>query len=286
MQPGLAAVLFLLSLACNLEGQSFGQQPVATSTSILAPTPTLNVPQPTETAANLDTGWATLRPGLERRTILYKTSEGEPLESVYILRIDPANFRFDVGYHPGQPQSLIDWQAETGALIVVNGGFFTAEFAATGAIVVNGLASGTSYQDFGGMFTVTAEGPGLRWLPQRPYDPGEGIVAGLQSFPMLIAAGGQLAYTDEDNQRDRRTVIGQDRDGRMLFVLATTGTFSLYQTARFLSESDLNVDQALNLDGGTSTGLVLAEPPESIPAFAWVPAVIVVYPKEGGMGDL
>jgi hypothetical protein len=207
------------------------------------------------------------------------TAESAARESLYILRIDPAFFQFDVAYHPGQPQSLEQWQTETGAFLVVNGGFFTEGYIATGAIVVNGQPSGTSYQDFGGMLAITAAGPSLRWLPQQPYDPAEGLLAGLQSFPMLVTPGGQIGYPDEDGQRDRRTVIAQDSNGRMLFILAVTGTFSLHRMSRFLVESDMNIDRALNLDGGTSTGLLLREPEEGIVAFNLLPTVIVVNPK-------
>ena len=274
-------LLTFLGLSCNLETQP--------PTTAFQPTPTLffdptatatqqptQAPQPT---ANPDTGWELLRPGLERRAINLGLAENGSRESLYILRIDPALFRFDVGYHPGQPQSLQQWQTETGALIVVNGGFFTAENIATGAIVVNDHSSGTSYRDFGGMLAITAEGPSLRWLPQEPFSPTEGLLAGLQSFPMLVLPGGQPGYPDEDGNRDRRTVIAQDGNGRMLLVLAIRGAFSLHRMSRFLVESDLNIDRALNLDGGTSTGLLLSEPAEGIAAFNLLPIVITVYPK-------
>ena len=36
---------------------------------------------------------------------------------------------------------------------------------------------------------------------------------------------------------------------------------------------------AMNLDGGTSTGLLMAEPYEHLPAFVRLPTVIAVYPR-------
>jgi uncharacterized protein YigE (DUF2233 family) len=119
----------------------------------------------------------------------------------------------------------------------------------------------------------------LRWLPQQPFDPAELLLAGLQSFPMLVTPGGQIGYPDEDGQRARRTVIAQDVEGRILFVLAVSGSFTLHQMSRYLAESDLAVDSALNLDGGTSTGLLLSEPDEGIVAFTLLPVVIIVYPR-------
>lgn len=269
-----AFFFLLLFLACNLPERLESPTPTL---SVLAPTPTLQLLQPTQTAVEPDSGWTLLRAGLERRQISVVTAENQSREWLYILRLDPANFRFDVAYRPGQPQSLDQWRAETGAFLVVNGGFFTEGYIATGAIVVDGQASGTSYRDFGGMLTITADGPALRWLPQQPYDPAEGLLAGLQSFPMLVTPGGLLGYPEEDFQGARRTVIAQDGDGRILFVLAVTGTISLHQMSRFLVESDLNIDRALNLDGGASTGLLLSEPAEGIAAFALLPVVIVVY---------
>jgi hypothetical protein len=271
-------LVLILSLACNLQAEPPLPTIQPTPTLIFEPTAVLptGAPQPT---TNPDTGWELLQPGFERRVINFRTAEDAPRESIYILRIDPALFRFDVAYDPDQPQSLEQWQAETGALLVVNGGFFTEENIATGAIVVNGQSSGTSYQDFGGMLAITAEGPSLRWLSQEPYNPAEGLLAGLQSFPMLVLPGGVLGYPDEDGHFARRTVIAQDGNGRMLLILAASGTFSLHRMSRFLVESDLGIDRALNLDGGTSTGLLLTDPAEGIAAYNFLPVVIVVFPK-------
>ncbi|MCA9924903.1 MAG: phosphodiester glycosidase family protein, partial [Anaerolineales bacterium] len=75
------------------------------------------------------------------------------------------------------------------------------------------------------------------------------------------------------------TVVAQDGNGRILFLLAPYGSFTLHEMSRFLVESDLSIDVALNLDGGTSTGLVLSEPEEQVLAFTAVPAVITVFPR-------
>jgi uncharacterized protein YigE (DUF2233 family) len=196
-----------------------------------------------------------------------------------MLRIDGNYFRFSVGYHPGEPQRLVDWMNETGALVVVNGGYFTESWEALGAVFIGGQPYGTSYQGFGGMLTITESDTELRWLSQRPFFEQESITAGLQSFPMLVTPGNQIGYPDEDGVPARRTVIAQDRQGRFLFVVASSGTYTLHQLSRFLVASDLDLEMALNLDGGSSTGLILADPVEGVPAFALLPLVITVHPK-------
>ena len=262
-------------------------QPAPTTTATIVPTftptasPAAN-PFPT-LLHSPDSGWQALRPGLERRVIGIFDNQGLWSESLYILRLDASQFRFDISYDP-TGKLLETWQAETGALIVVNGGYFreqNGQFFPTGLTVVNNQVMGTSYEGFGGMFAVTAHGPELRWLPQQPYVPGEPLLAALQSFPVLVKPGGVLGFPQEyeDNLQARRTVIAQDRTGRILFMVANQGIFTLHQLSVTLTNSDLNLNIALNLDGGPSSGILLAEPREEIPAFNYLPIVITVYAR-------
>ena len=161
---------------------------------------------------------------------------------------------------------------------MVNGGFFTEEFLATGLIVVDGQASGSSYVGFGGMVTMDADGVAVRSLVERPYQPTETFAYALQAFPMLVL-NGEPAYQNADLDAARRTVIGVDGDGRLLLILAQWGGFTLAELSSYLASADFGLVNALNLDGGTSTGLILANPPESIPAFVAVPSVITISPK-------
>lgn len=226
-----------------------------------------------------DTGWQTLHPGMEQRVIRLFADDQTQREQITILRIDPAQYEFRVAYRPGEPQILADWQAATGAQLVVNGGFFTEAYLATGLTIVDGVPTGASYGDFAGMFAVTETGPEVRWLGERPYNPNEYLPFALQSFPMLVKPGGVPGYTTEDGDRARRTVVGQDDNGRILFLIAPWGSFTLYGLSQWLVASDLGLQTALNLDGGTSSGLLLAEPALHIPAFVPLPTVITATPK-------
>jgi hypothetical protein len=251
---------------------------------LLSPPP---LPEPTSAASPTliipDTGWKRLRPGLERRVINLLRETGEPLEHLLILRLEPDEFLFGVRYHP-QPLSLEAWQSETDALIVLNGGYFRLEGGTpvpNGLIVLDGEAMGSSYGDFAGMLAVTQHGPELRWLAQDPYDPNEPLLAGLQSFPVLVKPGGVLGFPagEEDNQAARRSVIGMDRDGRLLLMVASIGNFTLHTLSTYLVQSDFDLDIAVNLDGGPSSGMLLAEPFEVIPAYAPLPIVITVIER-------
>ena len=78
----------------------------------------------------------------------------------------------------------------------------------------------------------------------------------------------------------RRTAIGQDGNGRILFIFAPWGSLTLHELSVFLATSDLDLQIAFNLDGGPSTGMLLAgETAVEIPAFTLLPAVITVSPR-------
>lgn len=205
------------------------------------------------------------------------------MEQLYILRLEPSQFVFDVAYD-SQSKSLEAWQAESNALLVVNGSFYREEneqLLPAGLIIVDGEPIGWSYGEFAGMLAISEMSTELRWLAESPYNPNEPLRAGLQSFPVLIKPGGVLGFAEEheDNKQARRTVIAQDNNGRFLFLLAPQGHFTLHQLSKYLFESDLQLDIAFNLDGGISTGLLLAEPSEIIPVFAELPIVIMVYAR-------
>lgn len=278
LRTGLFGLLFLLLAGCRVGPEAGATPPTAIALPMPPPTPA-----PTPTLPPLDSGWQTILPGMEQRVLNVVDEQRIWQESVTVLRLDPASFRFDVHYRPRKPLQLEAWQIETGALLVVNGGYYTEEYLATGLVISGTVPFGSSYSGFGGMFVVGPSGPEVRSLVAQPYDPAEPLQAALQSFPLLVKPGGESGFPEEDGQQARRTVVAQDRAGRILFLIANRGTFTLHGLSRYLAASDLELDVALNLDGGPSSGLLLAgegeEPRLHLPAFALLPVVIAVYPR-------
>lgn len=258
-----------------------------TPTGTTPPTITLSptLPSTIEVTPNtLDTGWVLLQPGLESRLINIYDNQNQPLESLHILRLDQNLFRLDVAYNE-TPKDLENWHAETKASIVVNGGYFRAEndkYIPNGLTIINGKAFGDSYDTFAGMLAINEKNAELRWLANEPYNSTEKLLAALQSFPLLIKPGGELGFSKqyEDNLKARRTVIGQDKDGKLFFIVASEGYFTLHELSAYLTESDLNLDIAINLDGGPSSGIIIdSHPQESVFAQTPLPVVILAYPR-------
>jgi len=252
-----------------------------TPTAIVTSTPVPSVSGTGDTMP--DTGWSQLRPGFERRLIRIYNDQNGQVESVYLWRLDQKSYRLDVAFD-GRPRSLETWQKETNAALVLNGGYFSIEndrYFPNGLTIVNGEILGSSFDGFGGMLAINEDSAELRWLVEKPYRSYEPLQAALQSFPMLVRPGGELGFgaEREDHVAARRTAIAQDKDGRIILIVAPQGYFTLHQLSVYLTESDLNLDIAFNLDGGGSTGILVTNPREIIPSKVLLPFVILVYPR-------
>jgi hypothetical protein len=231
-----------------------------------------------------DTGWQPLVAGVELREIDAVVDSEQPVERLRIVRLDPSQVEFRVRYSPDDPKTISTWGAEIGSLLVVNGAYFLPEDEGGGTIgllVSDGQSWGTPLDSYAGMFAVAASGDvSVRWLEQSPFDPQERLAQAVQSFPVLVKPGGVVGFPAEadDGTPARRTVVAQDGDGNVLFIVAPRGILGLHELAVFLVESDLGIDVALNLDGGGSTGmwLVGGDARVEIDSFTPVPSVISV----------
>ena len=233
---------------------------------------------PTDAPA-ADSGWETLAPGLERR--VYRPGGLNALTSFLALRVDPSLYTLRAHYLPGQPLDAPGWQAALpGAVAFVNANFFNAEHSILGLLVADGVPYGQSFIGFGGMAQVQNGFPRVRSLIAEPYA-GEPLEQAVQAFPMLILNGQPTFERTDGDRPSRRTIVGQDRAGRI--VLITTNSLigmRLADLGAYLASTDLDLLNALNLDGGGSTMMVInTGAPQLVPSFDPVPAVLAVYPK-------
>jgi uncharacterized protein YigE (DUF2233 family) len=262
----LRVLLFLLCLlGCNL-----ATPPVPTST----PEPTLT-PTPADSAPQVG-AWETISPGLERRV---DVPEGNGLGQIVTLRIDPTLYSFRAHYRPGEPLNLIEWRDELSeAVALINANFFTPENTVLGLLVTDGQVYGTPYTNRGGMFAVQNGVPRIRSNVAEPYV-GEALEQAVQAFPMLIEDGVPV-YTDTTGDRaTRRTVIAMDGEGRVLLIVTPLLGLPMANLAAFLAQTDYGIVNALNLDGGGSTMMLIRPLDFTLVSLDPVPAVLGVYPK-------
>jgi exopolysaccharide biosynthesis protein len=243
--------------------------PTVAATDQGEPAATQGVPAPPAQ----DGAWQALEEGMEFREI------GVSLTNVQIVRVDPALRRVRVAYDVASPGRVGEWAAALKPLLVINGGYFNAQGRATALTIYDGVVAGDSYDGFGGMLAVdTAGALSLRSLRDQPYSPDEPLAQALQSAPMLVLGGAPVAQPNDDGERSRRSVVATDSAGRLLVIACSWPAFSLTELSQWLVDQDLDIVNALNLDGGSSTGLVLntAERSFSIDSLVRVPQVLVV----------
>jgi len=129
------------------------------------------------------------------------------------------------------------------------------------------------------MLSVDTRGTlSLRSLRQQPYNPNsEQLEQATQSVPMLMLAGKRTQF-NADASQTRRSVVAMDKQGHLLFIVSPNQVFSLDELADQLVSSDLSIEVALNLDGGSSTGLYVngGSSHVAIDSLAKLPLVIIV----------
>jgi uncharacterized protein YigE (DUF2233 family) len=255
-------------IGCNLG--------ILPNTPPLQPTPT---PSPTTIPAEIaemTDGWRVIAPGLEQRAYI---PQDEALLTMTALRIDPAQYTFRVHYRPGEALTLRDWQAQLpDAAAIINANFFDVNHAILGMLVSDGVTYGRSYGDRGGMFSVANGSLRIQSLIAEPYA-GETLEQAVQAFPMLVYQGTPAYTTSSNTRRTRRSVIGQDAQGRIILMATPFLGLGLSDLSAYLPTLDIGFTTAFNLDGGGSTLLHIAPSNTSIASLDAIPAVLAVYPK-------
>lgn len=232
---------------------------------------------PAQPPSNND--WTQVANGIEYRQMTMRITGGISV-GVMVTRIDPTRALFKVYYTPGQGHTINEWQgALPQAALIVNGNYFDPSNKAIGLVVSDTITYGASAtRNDAGMFQVTNGTPRVRQLWNEPMNAGERFEQVVQGFPIL-AAQGQAAPVgpDLDLGPARRTVIASDRLGKVLIIITPSGGCTLSDMANWLVSAGLNIDTALNLDGGRSTAMYLAG--QFAPGYGPTPIVLAVYSR-------
>lgn len=247
-------------------------------------------PSSTPTTTPTPVAWRTIGKGISQAYIAVPVNGSNVSTYIYTLRVDPAHINIKINYDPKQPRTIGDWQAKTGAAIVVNGGFFFGDFTPYGRIIIDGVMYGSPldyHEDkigIPGLFSVVDNKVEIYALGRSSYSyspHGLRSDQAIELYPLLVLPGAQPTFPNDDRTRARRTVIGLDENGQIVILISYIAQFSLYDLSGWLSRSNLGLDIALNLDGGRSTGIDVALPEENrlIDLYVPIPTVISFYPR-------
>ena len=200
-------------------------------------------------------------PALERREV--RIGQGFGATTLHHVRFDPKTHTFAVMDNPRGDFSLATAAEQRGALAAVNGGYFHPDRTPLGLVVRQGV----KLHDFerarllSGLVVVTRRGISLPRATgfKAPPDLREALQAG----PMLIENGRPVEGLNATRSA-ARTVVVADAAGHFGLVVCRSATLAgmaaILATAEHFPGG--KITRALNLDGGSSTGLwVRGEPP-------------------------
>lgn len=180
---------------------------------------------------------------------------------VSLVIFDSAKFAFRIidNAADNRPRysNLAAAMADSGCLAGCNGGFFNRDpFDPYGLMISSRRAFGTFDPQSWMNGLLVLRGPNATLEPAPALVSRDGIDALLQSGPWLVRNGAPVPDLDPARQAPRTFVC---RDDRGLWAIGASATCSLSELARLLShpavKSALEISDALNLDGGPSTGL-------------------------------
>lgn len=198
----------------------------------------------------LAAGGAPSSGGLSEDAFEYEVkSWTRPLES-YELTIE------DVGMSTALDSVL----ERSGGDLVINGGFFDDQKKALGLTMSNGIRlSPVAKKMSGGILTVSGEGKKAELFETESFDPPEMLKFAVQCRPRLVVRGEPNVKSD-DGKRSERTAVCLRDGGKTIEALVVKGGEggpSLYALGQWLAAR--GCEDALNLDGGPSTGAAWLE---------------------------
>ena len=264
--------LFVIVIACAL-GVGGMWQAMTSRPDVISPrkieevTP---VPEPVRST------WAE---GIERVTYAYSTTTRGVID---LFGFDQATYRASM--RTTSSAFITDkWMQTDGSIVaLVNGAYFLEDFSPAGFLVINGKGNRERAFDWHRTgLMVFGEQMTIRETTTVPSDIAT-LKDAAQSYPFLIKDG-KPAVSEDSGLRARRSFIGTDTDGRVWIGILWDDALSLYELSQRLAELPIQWTQAMNLDGGPSSGLFVRAPGErrlredvAYTSFVGVPNVVVI----------
>jgi len=212
---------------------------------------------------------------------IHRVALKESTAEVNVYIFDRSKIRMQI-HHNREPKLLQEWaDSLPESDFVVNGGYFLENYEPAGALLINGVAQSSRVYDFerSGLFYVKngyleiIDTKNLESLIEFQSED----TSYLQSFPFLIKDG-ESAIQEDSERLARRTVIGTSSNSVFLVIVDSTPV-SLYELMKILLEVEPDIEMALNLDGGPSTGLINRVNDEKFLSLSPLPQILSISPR-------
>ncbi|MBA2651365.1 MAG: phosphodiester glycosidase family protein [Tatlockia sp.] len=202
--------------------------------------------------SNADSTWRTLAPGIE-----YQDLDGSfltPWSHVHVFRINLKENELSLvsAKDLALDHASIEEYAEfSKALVAINGGFFDSNYKPLGLRIDDKREKSPAKNiSWWGIFYVKNQKPHLVSYSQYSRDPQ--IEFAIQSGPRLLINN---RIPPLKPGRAERSALGFTLDGRVIILVTDNMPLSTTELAQLMKAQPLNCENALNLDGGSSSQL-------------------------------
>lgn len=245
-------------------------------------TPIQNGNVPTVRSTTEYDTWTSIAEGIDIRQQLVTV---DTTELFTLVRFDPNTSPMRIAVDSEHPKTVSEWQTELEARVVLNGSYFDETYHLTTEVITDGETYGNRLT---GKTAFLQTQNGAQWdilsatevaKKATTVSPAPQVMS-MQSYPLLIQAG-QSQVTESSDDQSPRTIVALDTSGYMYFIIAEYGLLNLRQLDDVLLNElsldvDIDLDAALNVDGGTSTGLAVSGQTTYMNDSLLVPAVLYI----------
>lgn len=195
--------------------------------------------------------WTARAPGLETADLGISLDD-ERVDSVALVRLDPARYQLSVHWDPSASRPVDTWQRELDAAVVINGSYFEPDFSPSTPLRIGDRTIGPSaYTSIHGALVI--DETSLDIVDLRGKDVATELARhheAMVSYPLLVDPAGTTRAAGKDDWFANRTFIALDSSHRIILGTTRTGFCSLRRLADILARAPLSLRVALNLDGG------------------------------------
>jgi len=206
--------------------------------------------EPAAAATLAEPHWIERAPGLETADVAVELA-GQPVDSLALVRLDPARYELSVHWAGDRPLAIEDWQRTLAADVVINGSYFERDGSPSTPLRSAGQTRGPAdYQSSHGAIVI---GPGFDIIDLAGRDVANTIAPyrdAMVSYPLLVTAAGDSRAAGHEDWFANRTFVGIDAQERIVIGTTRDGFFALRRLGQALQHAPLGLRVALNLDGG------------------------------------
>jgi hypothetical protein len=194
--------------------------------------------------------WRQIDVGFEVADLAARVN-GQDVDHFYLARIDPARYRFALRNQPSGNRDLAAWMTFLHPALVVNASYFAKGGRPDTPFLTDGAFLGPKdYDARAGAFVSSASFTGVRDLAHEDWKAAfQGADNAVVSYPLLVRNGAS-GVSRPSRWLANRSFVGEDRSGKIIIGTTTDAFFSLDRLAQFLIAAPLDLETALNLDGG------------------------------------